>query len=473
MVSFRSAAPLVLLLLSSCVSGPNHTPPQIDLPQKFNEGGSGSAGDVTAKAWWPAFNDRRLDAYVEQGLSQNLTVLQAIERITAAEANVISAGAGSLPQLAADASETLSGQGGELRTQTSTLSSASGGLSASWLLDLFGQYRRAKEGALASLDSAYATADVARLTYLSNVVNAYIDVRYYQERLAIARKNLTSRRETLDLTKLQLEAGAASRLDVVQSEGLVNSTLADIPGFDKGFRISAHNLATLLGLPAETLIAELQKGGRQPVARFSTKAGVPADLIRNRPDIRAAERDLAAAVAQIGVAEADFYPSITLGGSISPTLRNMSGTNGWLTTWSFGPTLNLPIFTGGALKANLTTAESNARNAYLAWKETVLGAVQDVADALASIKRDAETVTALRRTVQSYEEALRLSTASYRDGASSLLDVLDAQRSVSTAQASLATAVQQLASDYVALNVAMGGGYAATGPVRVATTTKP
>ncbi len=468
MASFRSAAPLVLLLLSSCVTGPDHTDPKIDLPQKFSEGGQKSAGDVTVKSWWPAFNDSRLNAYVDQGLSQNLTVLQAIERITAAEANVIATGAGALPNIGGSASFTRSGQTGELRTQ-SEISTSSAGLSASWLLDLWGQYRRAKESARASLDGAYATADVARLTYLSNVVNAYIDARYYQERLAIARKNLKSRNETLDLTKLQLEAGAASRLDVVQSEGLVNSTLAEIPSYEKGFRLSAHTLALLLGLPADSLVAELQKTTRQPVAKYAVNSGVPADLIRNRPDIRKAERDLAAAVAQIGVAEAAFYPSITLSGSISPSLIDAVGAApGWRGTWGFGPQLNLPIFQGGSLKANLTTAESNARTAYLAWKETVLTAVKDVADALAALKRDAQTVSALRKTVQSYEEALRLSTASYRDGASSLLDVLDAQRSVSTAQASLATAVQALAKDYVALNVAMGGGYAANGPVKVA-----
>lgn len=474
MVSFRSASrsasPLLLLLLAGCVSGPDHTPPQTDLPAKFGEGGKDSAGDVTQKAWWPAFHDKRMTAYVEQGLGQNLSVLQAIERITAAEAAVVSAGAGSLPSLTATGAEKVSGYAGGLRSasQRDETSTSSGGLSASWLLDLFGQYRRSKESAKASLDAAYATADVARLTYLSSIVDAYVDARYYQERLAIAQKNLASRRETLNLTRLQLEAGAASRLDVVQSEGLVNSTLADIPGLETGFLKSAHNVALLLGLPADSLVSELKKGGSQPVARYSVNAGVPADLIRNRPDIRKAERDLAAAVANIGVAEARFYPSITLSGSISPSFISSGGTKGWLSTWSFGPSLSLPILDGGALKANLTTAESNARTAYLTWKETVLSAVKDVADALAALKRDAQTVSALRKTVQSYQEALRLSTASYRDGASSLLDVLDAQRSVSTAEASLAAAVQQQAKDFVALNVAIGGGYAAGAPVKMA-----
>lgn len=463
MVSIRVAAPLVLLLLSSCVTGPDHTPPQTPLPEKFAEGGKKSNGEVAMAAWWTAFNDKRLNGLVEQGLNQNLDVLQALERITAAEANVVVAGAGGLPSLNVSGDETVSkskGTGDYGTRTTDTTSTASGGVSVSWLLDLFGQYRRAKEGATASLDAAYASADVAKLSYLSDLVTSYINARYYQERIAIARKNLASRRETLDLTKLQLEAGAASRLDVVQSEGLVNSTLADLPGLETSFRQSAHHIATLLGLPASSLIADLQKGAPQPLARRSINAGVPADLIRNRPDIRKAERELAAAVAEIGVAEAQLYPSITLGGSISPQWISTKSLAGSLTSWSFGPSLTLPILDGGRLKANVNIAESSAREAYLAWKASVLNAVEEVENALAAVNRDSQTVSALTATVRSYEEALALSTASYKDGASSLLDVLDAQRSVSTAQASLAQAVQQMAADYVALNVAIGGGYA-------------
>lgn len=466
MVSIRVAAPLALLLLSSCVTGPDHTAPQTPLPEKFAEGGKKSNGEVAMAAWWTAFNDKRLNGLVDQGINQNLDVLQALERITAAEAGVVVAGAGGLPSLGVSAEESASkskGTGDYSARTTDTTSTSSGGVSVSWLLDLFGQYRRAKESASASLDAAYASADVAKLSFLSDLVTSYINARYYQERIAIARKNLASRRETLELTKLQLEAGAASRLDVVQSEGLVNSTLADLPGLETNFRRSAHHIATLLGLPASTLIADLQKGAPQPIARRSINAGVPADLIRNRPDIRKAERELASAVAEIGVAEAQLYPTITLGGSISPSWISTKSLAGSLTSWSFGPSLTLPILDGGRLKANVDIAESSARGAYLAWKASVLNAVEEVENALAAVNRDSQTVSALTATVRSYEEALALSTASYKDGASSLLDVLDAQRSVSTAQASLAQAVQQMAADYVALNVAIGGGYAFDG----------
>jgi len=481
MTSIRVAAPLVLLLLSGCVVGPDHTPPQVALPAKFAEGRKTSNGDVAKNAWWTAFNDRRLNGYIDQGLAQNLDILQALERINQAQANVVSAGAGSLPSLDLSSQAERSGSkdiGGNAGAASASAprTTVSGGLSASWFLDLFGLYRRSKEAALANLDVAYSSVDTARLSLLSNVAAAYIDVRYYQERIAIAQQNLRSRRETLNLTKLQLDAGAASRLDVVQAEGLVNSTLSEIPGFETSFRGAAHRVATLLGMPASSLVPELQKQARQPVARFNPKSGIPADLIRNRPDIRGAERTLAQAVANVGVAEAQLYPSISLGGSITPSYTRFGGgSEAGILSWSFGPSLSLPIFDGGALRANLSSTESQAREAYLNWKQVVLNAVEEVENGLAAVARDGRTVSALQATVKSYQEALQLSTASYRDGASSLLDVLDAQRQVSTAQASLAAAVQQMAQDYVSLSVAVGGGYAVgktVGPARVAMVTK-
>lgn len=468
MLKIRAAAPLAMLLLSGCVVGPDHEAPQTALPVKFSEGSARASADVTLAPWWTAFNDRRLNGLVETGLAQNLDVLQAIERITSAEANFEAADSSAFPRLSVSGQHQTSGssgtgdydgsgQGGQ---DSPTRNASSGTASISWIIDLFGQYRRAKEGAKATLDASYANADVARLTFLSSVITAYVDARYYQERIAIARKNLSSRRETLELTRLQLEAGAASRLDVVQSEGLVNSTLAEIPGLEISFRQSVHRISLLLGLPATSLLADLQKGAAQPYARRSVNAGVPADLIRNRPDIRARERQLAAATAEIGVAEAALYPSITLSGSISPSYIVTSAANGGVTTWGFGPSIDLPIFDAGARVARIKANEAAAREAYLAWKQTVLSAVSEVENALVAVSRTRQTVSALTATVRSYEEALSLATASYRDGASSLLDVLDAQRNVASAQANLAQAVQQLANGYVQLNVAIGGGYA-------------
>ena len=464
MASFRFASPALLLLLAGCVSGPDHVPPEMPLPAKFNEGSAKADGDVSTVAWWTAYRDTRLNGLVTEGLSENLSIQQSLERINAAAGNVTVAGAGSLPSLTVGASHTTSGTLGDLSTRNGATNTSGGSANVGWLLDLFGQYRRSKESAQASLDAAYSTADVAKLTYLQDLVNSYINARYYQERIALSRANLKSRQETYELTKFQLDAGAASRLDVVQAEGLVQSTQAEIPGLETNFRVAAHHIATLLGKPAGSMVAELQRGGSQPVFRAGIVSGVPADLIRNRPDIRVAERNLAAATANIGVAMSRLYPTISLSGSISPSFVNPAGgPGGSLTSWSFGPTLTLPIFDGGRLRANVDIAKSDAKTQYLAWKQAVLQAVEEVENALSAVRRDAQTVAALRAQVKTTQETLDLSTASYKDGASSLLDVLDAQRQVSLAQASLAAAVQQMATDYVALNVAIGGGYNPSG----------
>jgi multidrug efflux system outer membrane protein len=468
MVSIRTAAPALLLILAGCVSGPDHKPPEMPLPAKFSEGGTKANGDVAGSQWWTAFGDSRLNAFAAQGLAQNLNIQQSLERINQAEAAVITAGAGGLPSLTVTGDNTTSGQKGSLRTQTQTQNSTSGSASASWLLDLWGQYRRAREGANASLDAAYSNVDTARLTYLQDLATSYVNARYYQALVAIAQENLKSRRDTLSLTKFQLEAGAASRLDVVQAEGLVNSTLSTIPGFEISYRQSVHHIATLLNVPSTTIIAQMQGGGKQPVFRGTVRTGVPADLIRNRPDIRAAERTLAAATAQIGVAEAQLLPSISLSGAISPSYIHSSSRSGSLTSWSFGPTLNLPIFDGGALRAGVKTAESSSREQYIVWQQTVRSAIEDVENNLSAVTRDAQTVAALHAQVKSYQEALQLSTASYKDGASSLLDVLDAQRNVTAAQQSLAQAVQTSANDYILLNVNIGAGYVPAGKATVA-----
>ncbi|MBY3122443.1 efflux transporter outer membrane subunit [Rhizobium laguerreae] len=457
MHSLRLTAAVLPLLLSSCMLGPDYASPETPLPARFSEGARQSVGDVAVSAWWNSFSDRTLNQFVATGLDENLSVQQALGRINAAAADVTITGAGGFPNLDFGASHTIC----KARDVTSTQNISGGQLSLTWLLDVFGQYRRSTESALASLDSAHAAVDVAKLALIKDLVSSYIDARYYQQRVSISRANLKSRQETYDLTNFQLEAGAASRLDVSQAEALVQSTIAELPSLELNFRVSAHHIATLIALPSEMVVKQLQKNEGQPVYREKINAGIPADLIRNRPDIRQAERNLAAATAKIGVAEARLYPAITLSGSITPSYINQRGRRGDISKWSFGPSLDLPILDGGRLRANVETSKSAAAAAYISWKSTVLTAVQEVQDALTAVRRDVRTVNSRHRQVETIEETLKLSVDSYKDGASSLLDVLDAQRQVSSAQASLATATQKLAKNHVQLNVAIGGVFAA------------
>ncbi|WP_075291192.1 efflux transporter outer membrane subunit [Pararhizobium arenae] len=471
MKTLKVLLPLSLLLLSGCVVGPDYQKPDEALPAKFSQGGHASSDNVTLNPWWEAFRDTRLNALVAQGMNENLDVQQALERIVEARANVIVAGAGGLPQINAGGAATAQGSDGSYlrdstgrdHSQTKTLNA---GGDASWLIDLFGQYRRAKESAEASLDASYDNVNVARLAYLSDLTTSYIEARYNQEALALQRKNLESRRETLKLTNDIKAAGAASSLDVVQAEGLVNTTLAELPGYETGFNQAANHIATLLGLPATSVTASLIKGAAQPWPRYNTKVGIPADLIRNRPDIRSAERLLAAQTAAIGVAEAQLYPSLSLGGTIDATRTIASAATGGTGAWSFGPSLSIPVFNGGRLKANVEIEKSAAQQQYLTWKATVLNAVEEVENALIALRKNYETVAALRKVVDSYEQALSLARESYRGGATSLLDVLDAERNLAASRVTLAASIRNLASNYVALNIAIGGGSAIQTPTR-------
>lgn len=476
MKTLKVLVPLSLLLLSGCMVGPDYQKPDAALPGKFSRGNQASA-DVTLNPWWEAFRDNRLNSLVTQGMNENLDVQQSLERIVEARANVIVAASGGLPQINAGGAATAQGRDGSAvaggHSETKTLNA---GGDVSWLLDFFGQYRRAKESAEASLDAAYDDVNVARLAYLSDLTSSYIEARYNQEALALQRKNLQSRRETLKLTEDIKAAGAASSLDVVQAEGLVNTTLAELPGYEAGFNQAANHIATLLGLPATSITASLQKGTAQPWPRYNTKVGIPADLVRNRPDIRRAERRLAAQTAAIGVAEAQLYPSLTLGGTIDVTRTITSLATGSATSWSFGPSLSIPVFNGGRLKANVDIAKSGAQQQYLAWKQTVLRGIEEVESALVALQKNYETVAALRKVVKSYEEALSLARESYKGGATSLLDVLDAERNLAASRVTLAASIRNLANNYVTLNVAIGGGSSIdtptreTAPVKVATT---
>lgn len=457
----------MVLLLASCTVGPNYQPPGMDLPAKYSETKAKSSETVALNPWWNAFRDKRLTALVEEGLAQNLDVMSAIERIVIARENVVLAGAGSLPHVDKSASAIASGNSQKNSNTELTLSTGVGG---SWMLDFFGQYKRAKEAANANLDAAYDNVSVAKLAFLADLTASYVQLRFTQESIALSRQNLESRRATLKLVNDMRGGGQATRLDEVQAEGLVNQSLTEIPRLEVDFHAAANHIATLLGVPAATLTPRLSRGGGQPSPRYSTKIGVPADLIRNRPDIRRAERLLAAATAEIGVSEAQLYPSISLGGTVDGTRVISSSSSPGVLSWSFGPSLSLPIFDGNARKARVKIARSVAEQQLIAWKQTVLSAIEEVETAQIAVRRDYQTISAIGKVIASHEESLALARESYRGGMATILDILDAERNLATAKFSRADAVRQLALDYITLNVAIGGGADIGADIKVAPT---
>jgi len=436
---------LIALLTSACAPvGPTYQRPEMALAATYSESTSQALGEVAQRRWWTAFNDPVLDRLVARGLKQNLDIAAAMERIRASEASLRATGAASATSGNLGAESARSGSD----TQ-SAASSNTGSLSAALVLDLFGGIRREREGARADLAAAQADEETARLAYLAAIVGAYIDARYYQSALALTRQTIQSREETLAATQQKYDAGSSTELDLSQVRALLETAKADLPGLEAEFLAQTYSIATLLGEPADPLVKELGRGAAQPRPRGDGRTGVPAELLRNRPDVRSAEMALASSVAAVGVAEADLLPSLSLSGTVA---------RGSGDAWSFGPSLSLPVLNQPKLRASRDKAISEAKQAEISWRNTVLGAVEDVSAAHSRWTRDRRTVSLLGASVESYATALKLSRESYDQGGLSLLDLLDTDRSLASARLSLAAAVQASAVDWATLQVALGAG---------------
>jgi multidrug efflux system outer membrane protein len=260
--------------------------------------------------------------------------------------------------------------------------------------------------------------------------------------------------QTEELTRLQLEVGAGTSLDVLQASGDVSSTAANIPSLEISLAESIHALSVLIGQEPSALGGLFESSASVPRLSASISPGIPADLVRNRPDIRSAERALAAATARIGVAEADLYPSFSLTGTLTALASTTASTS-----WSFAPGINLPIFNAGARKAAVNLAESSVREQYLAYRQAVLSAMEDVENALVAYGKQGERRAHLSQSVARYSEAVELLRTSYEDGNASLLELLTAQSSLYSAEDALVQANAALATQYVALCKALGGGW--------------
>lgn len=422
--------------------------PKADLPERFAANSPARrAGD---NAWWSAFRDSQLDGLVAAGLARNLDVQTAVAVIREAQANARLVGANDLPSVTAGAGGSRGISQGTARIDEQS----SATLGVSWLIDIFGANRVARQGASAQLDAAYLSAEVARLTVASAVASAYVDVRYYQQAVALTRQSLDSRKRTLALTREQDVLGSVSRIEVLQAEQLVTQAEAELPALEVGYDQSINRLATLTAGRSAELSGRLRKAGGQPRANYRASVGVPADVVRARPDVRVAERNLAAAAAGVGQAKAAFYPQLTLSGTVTAIDLANAGS---LKTWSFGPQLSLPLF-NAANNARLSGAEARAEQSRLAWQAAVLKAVEEVENALAGYNRDARSVDAQTRLVANARESVELAQTSYELGEAGFFPVLDAERTLLTARQSLANAVRQQALNFVALSVASSGG---------------
>jgi multidrug efflux system outer membrane protein len=440
----------VLLLIASgtvasCTVGPDYQPPSISLESSYAFAPGQALVAASTEEWWKAYRDPMLDALVTRGLSQNLDIRTAQERIRQARAVY----RGTL--LPAQASGDLTGKAVQTTSDGRTAETDSAELDAEFALDLFGGYRRGRQQARADLEATTFDLGTTRLAFLSELIGAYVDARYFQAAIAYTNLSIGNRRKTLNLAAELVAGGGASEVERVRAEAELDLALADLPQLRSGFDASAFRIATLLAMPSNEVLRKMSPGAPQPSVHDAVRAGIPAELLRNRPDVIAAERRLAARTAAIGVAEADLYPSVSLLGVIT--------LSGGADATEFGPRLTLPIFHRGTLLSRRDAAISQARQAELDWRNAVLKAVEDVQSGLSRVRNGRQQVAAFEKAAATYTRVGALARERFDFGEATLLELLDTEQDISSTNLSLAQARRVYATSYAQLCVAIGKGW--------------
>lgn len=437
-----------MLALAGCQVAPAFKAPGFPFAKSFASRPSGAPVLLENVAWWTKFNDPVLDGLIEEALQANLDLALARERVTESEAL-----ARTIPEPVAVTGSLEAGQRGGRNLPDETGGEAIFGFD--WLFDPWGERRAQQRAAQGRVEAADAELDAARLLLLSSLATAYIDLRFQQRSLQLRQQELGSRRRTLELIR-QLQTGsAATRLDVVRAEALVSETQSLIPGNEAAIRVQQNRIAVLLGKPPGQPEPKLISAGKgQPLAGMPADIGIPADLLRNRPDIRIAERLYYVAVAQTGAEIAQLYPTLSLTGEI--TLRAFGGTEGM--EYFFGPALRLPALPDGSRRAEVAAQQSRARQALTSWQSAVLEAIGEVENALVEYSGSQAAVSSSRKTVRLYRESVGLTRDLIgRDGAT-VRDLLDAEQSVAVANILLSQNLRSLGRNFVAVNVSLGSG---------------
>jgi NodT family efflux transporter outer membrane factor (OMF) lipoprotein len=463
----RLAALALPLVLAACAVGPDYAPPEVALSAKWSNDGRRTAPPerlATLGEWWKGFGDPLLDRLIEEAVAGNLDVAVAQAKVREARATRREAIGGLLPQ--------VDGAGSAKRVKTagtggSATSQFQAGLDASWELDLFGGNARAVEAATRGTEAAEDDLHATLLTLVGDVATNYAEARGLQARIDLARRTAASQRRTADLTRSRFQAGSASAVDGAKADAQAASTEATIPDLRASYAQAVHRLSVLTGREPGALAASMAPVKPIPALRHALPTGIPADVLHLRPDVRAAERRLAQATASVGKAEAALYPSVSLTGQVSTTGVRL-GDLGRASTvaWSWGPSVSVPIFQGGRLVAARDAAEAERDQSLAAWKSAVLTALEDVENALVGLAQERIKGHKLAEATARYRQAAELSRTLYVNGSASFLDVLDAERSLFSAEDSLLQSRIAVATDHVALAKALGGGW--TRPVEVA-----
>lgn len=503
-VHFSRARLVVVISLSGCLVGPDYLPPKTTIPAAYvgaaedtppkspelcevtavmDDGSQATASSnsngtptallpdvATSTEWWKALGDSTLNGLIDRAVASNLDLRTAALRVRVAREELTIARGGLFPTVSAEADYTRSHPSGINKSGGSNSESSSSnirtrdlfhlGFDAAWELDLFGGLRREVEQSEALYQSQVEAERGALISLLGEVAQNYVLLRGYQRELAIAQQNADVQTETANLQRAKVGAGLARDLTLAQAEAQLASTLAVIPTLERQVRQSVHRLGILIDREPEALLAELHNSAPIPTGPAAVPAGLPSDLLRHRPDIRQAERVLAAATANIGIATAELFPKFNLTGSLGWEDRTFASTvRGGGRFWNVGSVVTIPLFFDTRLHAYVRIREAAQQEAFLAYRKTVLTALGEVEDALMAHSRSQQRRDLLQHAVDANRRALEQSRHLADAGVADFLNVLNSQQSLFQSEDQLVQSEVEVTTSLIALYKALGGGW--------------
>jgi NodT family efflux transporter outer membrane factor (OMF) lipoprotein len=495
----RHAAATAALLCAAavafpgCTVGPQYHPARIDLPDDFAQitadfpatapttqpaAASSPARVVELARWWMSLDDPMLNSLVTRAVRANLDIRIAAERLQEARAVEVNltgggiAGLGTTPGVDFAAAAGLgSGTNSTKGRITAPLNAATNtggykeitqvfGFDSAWEFDLFGRYTRLTQASEADTQAVAETRNDVLVSVIADVVRSYVDVRSYQFRLDVAKQNVATQQRSLDLAQIRLKRGLTNELDVALGERQYSAAVAKIAPLQAAVASAQRRVAVLLGQMPESLRNELDASAPLPSTPPRVASGMPVQLLRRRPDVRRAERTLAASNARIGVATADLFPRVILTGGVgwqgqglgrAPSLDKF--------IYSAGPSLYWPFLDFGRLDAAVQAQDYHTRGLLLAYRKTVITAVQEVDDALSNYAAEQSRLANLGNAVEASRRAEALAVSRYKNGLTDFLNVLDAQRQLYDLEDQYAVAQSSVITQFVALYKALGGGW--------------
>lgn len=469
--------------LAACTVGPDYHPPETVVPGAFSQPVSSTqTSKPTAPAdkqsveitrWWQSLKDQELESLVERAVTNNLDLEIALTRLQEARTEEAVLTGESLPVVefsgaAARGTGTNSTRGrvsGPLNAATNRTGlkeiTQTFGADLFWDLDLFGQYRREIEAARADTQAAAEARNTVLVTLVSDVARAYVDLRGLQKRLEVARQNVAAAQQTVDVVQTRFNRGLTNELDLTLAKRQLATQAAQVAPLAAAAVATAHRIAVLLGQSPEDLANELALPGIIPQTPETIQAGLPVDLLRRRPDIRQAERELAGATARIGVATAELFPHVAITGGLGAQGQGLGRIPVTPATfiWSAGPAAYWPLLDFGTLDALIDIQDLRTHESLISYKQTVLRAIEQVDNAIGNYAAEQDRLRSLSDALIAGQRAVNLASERYERGLTDFLNVLDAQRQEYDLEDQYASTQETVAVQFVALYQGLGGGW--------------